>query len=145
MTKIAINRLRDGEFSLGMKVLQELVKRNAKCLSSETIKAHYGNRPNFMKAWSEDLSWLMDLGDGLMGHEEWSYIYNTKDELLYFCLGDYNSRTDKDLIEVIELLGDEANDQWSKLKVVEIPDGVEWYIENDNGMETIVEKHRTWN
>ena len=48
------------------------------------------------------------------------------------------------LVKVIEELGDLANGKYSKLKVVEIPDDVEWEIEEDNGIEWIAEKHRTW-
>jgi len=30
------------------------------------------------------------------------------------------------------------------LKIVDIPDGVEWEIEEYDGMEWVAEKHRTW-
>jgi hypothetical protein len=53
-------------------------------------------------------------------------------------------RDDPILIEVIELLGEEADDRFSKLKIVEIPDGVEWKIEEYDGHEHVAEKHRTW-
>jgi hypothetical protein len=56
---------------------------------------------------------------------------------------EYN-RTDPDLILAVETLKDEANSGCSKLKVVEIPDGIEWEISDYDGMETIHEKHRTW-
>lgn len=53
-------------------------------------------------------------------------------------------RIDKDLISVIEELGEEANDEYSKLKIVEIPDGVQWEIDDYDGWETIEEVHRVW-
>ena len=53
-------------------------------------------------------------------------------------------RADPILIEVIELLGDEANTRFSKLKITEIPDGVEWEIAEYDGYEHVAEKHRTW-
>jgi hypothetical protein len=56
---------------------------------------------------------------------------------------EYN-RTDPDLILAVETLKDEANGECSKLKVVEIPDGIEWEITDYDGVETIHEKHRTW-
>ena len=41
-------------------------------------------------------------------------------------------RNDKDLIEVIEELGSEAaSAEHAELHIVEIPDGVDWVIEND--------------
>lgn len=53
-------------------------------------------------------------------------------------------RTDPNLIKVVENLGEEANGPSSRLKVVEIPDDVDWYIEDYDGVETIHEKHRIW-
>jgi hypothetical protein len=53
-------------------------------------------------------------------------------------------RDDLDLIKVIEKLGDEANNKYSELSIVEIPDGVNWEIEEYDGMEHIAEKHNTW-
>ena len=56
----------------------------------------------------------------------------------------FGDRSDPDLILTVEELGPHANGQFSDLKVVEIPDGVEWEIEENDGMEWIAEKHRTW-
>jgi len=53
-------------------------------------------------------------------------------------------RDDPDLVEVVDMLGHESWSQYSKLKIVEIPEGVEWQIEDYDGLEWIAEKHRTW-
>ena len=53
-------------------------------------------------------------------------------------------RTDKDLVKVVEQLGVEAHGQSARLKVIEIPDDVEYYIEEYDGNEHVAEKHRTW-
>jgi hypothetical protein len=53
-------------------------------------------------------------------------------------------RNDPRLIEVIEEMGDAADGFCASLKIVEIPDGVEWCIEEYDGSEHIAEKHRTW-
>jgi len=53
-------------------------------------------------------------------------------------------RDDPYLIQVVEEMGDTANGGLSALKVVEIPDDVEWEIEEYDGAEHIAEKHRTW-
>lgn len=53
-------------------------------------------------------------------------------------------RNDPILIQVVEELGDKANRFSSKLKVVEIPDDVEWEIKEYDGAEWISEKHRVW-
>ena len=53
-------------------------------------------------------------------------------------------RTNPMLIQAIEELGDEANTKFSKLKVVEIPDGTDYEISEYDGFESIEEKHHSW-
>ena len=48
------------------------------------------------------------------------------------------------LVEMLEEQGTAINTGYSDLKVVEIPDEVDWYIEEYDGMEWVAEKHRTW-
>lgn len=49
------------------------------------------------------------------------------------------------LVEAVSKLKDKANGLYSELKIVEIPDDIEWQIFSVNGQETIREKHRFWN
>lgn len=56
----------------------------------------------------------------------------------------YEPRNDPDLIAVIEEFGSKADGWAAVLKIVEIPDDVEWQIEEYGGREHIAEKHRTW-
>ena len=53
-------------------------------------------------------------------------------------------RNDSALVQVVEELGESANGQYSKLKVIDIPDDVEWEIDEYDGSEWVAEKHRTW-
>ena len=53
-------------------------------------------------------------------------------------------RNDPVLVEVVEQLGDLANGYYSKLKIVEIPDDVKWYIHDYDGLEEVHEEHRKW-
>lgn len=53
-------------------------------------------------------------------------------------------RDDPVLVQVVEELGTKANGRHASLKVVEIPDDVEWQIEEYDGAEWVAEKHRTW-
>lgn len=54
-------------------------------------------------------------------------------------------RNDKHLARMVEEMGEKANTVYSELKVVEIPDGIDYIImENDDGREYIAEKFRTW-
>jgi len=54
-------------------------------------------------------------------------------------------RDDPILVEVVEQLGEDAADRFAELKVVEVPDDVQWQIEDYDGKEWIAEKHNTWN
>jgi hypothetical protein len=54
------------------------------------------------------------------------------------------ARHDPALIQVVEELGDKANGTYSDLKVVEIPDDVDYEISEYDGNEHIAESHRTW-
>ena len=53
-------------------------------------------------------------------------------------------RNDPLLIQVVEELGEESWGDCAELRVVEIPDDVEWQIKEYDGMESIAESHRTW-
>lgn len=53
-------------------------------------------------------------------------------------------RDDPVLVQVVEELGSKANGKHASLKIVEIPDGVEWQVEEYDGNEWVAEKHRTW-
>lgn len=53
-------------------------------------------------------------------------------------------RHDPDLIEVVRELGDRAAGHCAELRIVEIPDGVDYQIEEYDGNEHIAEVHRTW-
>ncbi len=56
---------------------------------------------------------------------------------------DYD-RNDPDLVKCVEKLGKKANGRCAKLAIIEIPDGIEFEVEEYDGFEHIAEKHRTW-
>lgn len=67
--------------------------------------------------------------------------------------GDYASgksirRDDPRLVAIVEKLGGIAakndGDDDHLLKIVEIPEDVDWEIKNYDGSEWVAEKHRTW-
>lgn len=50
------------------------------------------------------------------------------------------------LIQIIEELGEEkSSGQCSALHIVEIPDDIEYEIDDYDGMESVEEVHRSWN
>jgi hypothetical protein len=53
-------------------------------------------------------------------------------------------RDDHRLVRVVEELHGEANGHCAELKVVTIPDNVEWVVLKKNGREHVSEQHRTW-
>ena len=53
-------------------------------------------------------------------------------------------RTDPILVEMVEEDSSLYSGSSSRLHVVEIPDGVEWFIDNYDGQEHVAEKHRIW-
>ena len=54
------------------------------------------------------------------------------------------ARNDPKLVECVEKLGEEANDTYAELKVVEIPDDVNWEIGEYDGLEWVEEVHHRW-
>ena len=76
-------------------------------------------------------STLSILPNGKLDDESYFSVYNIK-------------RTDPILIEVVETLGEKANGEHAKLEIVEIPDGIEWHIDEYDGIESVHENHRSW-
>ena len=72
-----------------------------------------------------------------------SYYMNEKTEDNYWNAHDI-PRDDPTLIQVIEELGEGADGDYAELKIVEIPDDVEWYIDDYDGIESVNERHRSW-
>lgn len=55
-----------------------------------------------------------------------------------------DDRSDPLLVRVVEELGDAASGAHAALKIIEIPDGVEYEIHDYDGMESVHEKHESW-
>lgn len=53
-------------------------------------------------------------------------------------------RHDPALVQVVEELGERADGDHAQLKVVQIPDDVQYQIEDYDGNEWVAEVHRTW-
>ena len=68
------------------------------------------------------------------------YVDEDGDYLLSYDI----ERNDPILVEVVEELGEKSNDRFSELKIVEIPDDIDYVIEEYDGNEWISEKHKTW-
>lgn len=51
----------------------------------------------------------------------------------------YDNREDPIVIQVVEELGEASG-----MRLVEVPDGIEWYVDELEGFEYVAEQHRTW-
>jgi hypothetical protein len=48
------------------------------------------------------------------------------------------------LVEVVGNLGSAADGEFSKLRIIEIPDGVDFEIDEHDGIEIVRERSRSW-
>lgn len=53
-------------------------------------------------------------------------------------------RADPLLVQAVEALGAKADGEHAELRVVEIPDGISWELDEYDGIEHVAEEHRTW-
>ena len=53
-------------------------------------------------------------------------------------------RDDPILVQLVEEMQTAVDSRYSELKVVDIPDDVEWTIMEYDGLEWVAEVHRTW-
>lgn len=56
----------------------------------------------------------------------------------------HHDRSHPLLVQCVEELGEESFGQLSDLKIVEIPDHVDYVIDDYDGLESVHESHRTW-
>ena len=106
-----------GEFT---RIDNEIAFKNPhkiKCIQTEYFGEYYDNNKYYKNVWK----WL---------DAEFKAIRIARDDL--------------NLIKVIEELGAEANCKGVTLKIIEIPDDVEWERKKDEYGEYIIEKHRIW-
>lgn len=126
--KVVINRCWGG-FGVSTEAMKELIKRNCAAVSKEE--------------WIDE-SWthLEDAGDGYLVVRGIGGLL-VKDGTLYSY--DRSNRTDSTLIALIEEWGNErVNGKYASLKVVEIPDGTRYEIDDYDGMESVEEVHASW-
>lgn len=138
--KVVVNRCYGG-FGLSDKACEMVMKRKGlECFKYRQTKY------DFMHGVNEYTRCEKYDGDDIFRNYLTVDLGEKVDELpneICWHYGNLN-RDDADLIAVVEELGEEANKQFSKLEVVEIPDGVNWEIDDHDGIETIEEVHRTW-
>ena len=137
--KIAINRCFGG-FGLSDKAIEMIMKRKGfGCYKYKRTKYKFRDGVDeFTRIDNNESSLLFDYCTKDLGKK----INKIPDEN-YWYYGNLE-RTDEDLISVIEELGTEASGDYGDVAVIEIPDDVDWEIDDYDGVETIHEKHRVW-
>ena len=137
--KIAINKCYGG-FSLSHEAEMEVARRKGIELYPFINKRRKDGSLDFHKF------------EPYLGEKELLIFYATKPlekdgtykEDSYYSGGRNLERNDPILIQVIEDMGEKASGRCAQLKIVEIPDDVEWEIDEYDGMESVSEKHNTW-
>jgi len=133
--KVVINKCFGG-FGLSHKAIMlyaELKKIKLYPYLDDITKKVYGDRANLdnidILPWCHYSTVPVDNEDTL-NKNYWSYRDIPRD--------------DKTLITVVRKLGKEANGKHAELEIIDIPDGIDWEIDEYNGLESVEEKHRSW-
>lgn len=71
-------------------------------------------------------------------------LYNERAGTKHEYPNDIEYRNCPILVQIVEEMGKESWGRYSQLKVVEVPNGVEWEIDEYDGNEWVAEVHRTW-
>jgi len=80
-----------------------------------------------------------------LGLKQDRYGYISNEDLGIKSDNGHAYRADPRLIEAIEKIGEEkSSGSLAALRIKHIPDGVDWEIDEYDGIETIHEKHRSW-
>ncbi len=128
--KIILNKSHLGLF-LNAVTLKKLAMENGHGVRAMTIKQFHFTDEHVLHA----------IGDGFMTNEIESYV--KKGDIIYFPEYGNELRTSPELIKMVEN-DEQIGSPETVYKVVEIPDDVDWYIDDRNGQEFVAEKHRTW-
>jgi len=139
--RVAINKCYGG-FSLSIEALLELVKMKSDVIEVKSLRESTGcETMAYYKAESK-FTQFREI-DGFEA-EDCGILH--KDNMVYFLKDKYDNetRTHKDLIHIIEKMGEKAGGRCSKLEIVEIPDNVNWELDEYDGLESVDEVHRSW-
>jgi len=139
--KIVINACFGG-FSLSPEATLELWKRGGPVVATP-VAEFYGKSSG---AESDLAAWRTYLANPALRRSLAHTTVFSPDESLALYAGrcDGESRAHPELVKIVEEMGEAANGSCAKLKVVEVPDGIDWEISEYDGYEHVAEKHRSW-
>ena len=132
--KIVLNK-QCGYFDLSIKAIQRFAEL-------ENLTLYYYKKADASICEKINVTTESDLSRHriLVMQKGFGSILDLNEDLYYDSIFDVDGidRCNPNLIKVVEELGKEANCFWSWLEVVEIKPGTKFFIETDDGMETIV-------
>lgn len=142
--KVAVNRCFGG-FGLSTEAVIRLVERGSAFLDVHEESAYYGSDvgSDFYNKYSAP-SVRTAHRDGYATTPMLHDILHKDGKVYSFMDSNPKARACPVLISVIEEMGEAANGRHAKIEIVEIPDGIEWEIDEYDGSETIDEAHRSW-
>ena len=137
--KIVINKCFGG-FGLGIEAQKLINKLGCPHTEVKTEQQYFGG--DSMKEF--DIEHYGSVENAHKQHAEFCEIPFSNGKLIRDDHDDRSNRGCPVLIKVVEKMGKKSWGKHAELKIVEIPDGVEWSIEEYDGSEWISEKHKTW-
>lgn len=143
--KVAINKCYGG-FGLSVAAYEKLIEWGVP--ARKYVNQELGEDGLYKKQPLNDGEVIFDRaltpeGEDSINDLYWKYPKSRVSRRYWDCWTSEN-RTHPLVIRVIEELGEAADGECAQLTVVEIPDGVDYEIDEYDGVEHIAEKHRTW-
>jgi len=136
--KVVLNR-NYGGFGLSAGTVKRLVYRGWEGLEVMTEEEYNQGRPE--SHWPL----LVDAGDGFRVQADTPDVLHSHGKV--YCAPEHwtpELRSDPVLVDVVETLGEAAGARGTKLRVVEIPDGIDWHIACHDGIEHVAQNHGVW-
>lgn len=142
MTMVVINKCYGG-FGLSPEAILWLYERGCPFIEKHAIDEYFrsGDDGSFGKTASL-AKWRKYQEDHEMGI--FMRVFSPDEKFVLDFDGSNEARACPLLVKCVEELGDSSFGSYAKLKIVEIPEGVEWTIDEYDGQESIEEKHESW-
>lgn len=130
--RIAVNRCYGG-FGLSHEAQRALI---GQCEHIRLIEPseYYGGLEGWERRFAEDQKLREGVGAVLVHEGKIVLDEHRQDE----------TRTCPAMIAVVERLGEAANSWAARIEIVDVPDGVDWQIDEYDGQEWVSEAHSTW-
>lgn len=136
--KVVINKCYGG-FSVSLEAVRWMAERGHKKAIGEV--ARYDKDAKYIETFVTTGKWPKECTEDEI---RWLEIDVKYKKAKSWYSGYFDDRANPVLVKAVEILGKKANGECAELKIVEIPDGIEWSIGEYDGIEYIEEIHRRW-